>query len=116
MTPTLRIIRGDDTTLITTVLDTDGTAKDITGYTVYFTAKPIPDTDVTDAEAVITKKVTSLADPTNGIVHIVLSAADTTVTPGKYSYDYQLKDPSGKITSTIKSVMEVIADITRRVT
>lgn len=116
MTPTLRLIRGDDTTLITTVLEADGTAKDITGYTVYFTAKPEPDADVTDDAAVITKKITSLADPTNGIVHVTLSAADTTVEPRRYIYDYQLKDPTGKITSTIKSVMEVIADITRRAT
>lgn len=105
------IIRGD-TTAITFTL----TGYDLTGSTVFFTAKPALTDDAADANAVITKEVTSHSDPTNGITIIDLDSTDTDVTPGTYYYDVQIKDSSGTITSIPARKLTIYADVTRRTT
>lgn len=112
----LTIIRGDTTNITLTLTDQDGDPIDLTGATVFFTAKPDFDNDVTDADAVITKEVSSHTDPTNGITVIPLTASDTDITPGIYHYDVQVKDTGGSIFSLPARQLKVIEDVTRRTT
>lgn len=113
--PDIELIRGDSASIGFTITD-DGTAVDLTGSTVFFTAKPTLDADATDAAAVISVEVTSHTDPTNGITSIPLTASDTNVTPGEYFYDVQVKKADNSIISIKYRKLEVVADVTRRTT
>ena len=75
-----------------------GVAIDLTGATVYFTAKVAESDLITDdLNAVIKKDVTTHVDEfgvpsaTRGISTILLTPTLTTVTPGKYNYDITVK-------------------------
>ena len=69
----------------------DGVYKDITGWTVYFSCKK-KKTD-SDANAKITKTITSHSDPTNGTTLITLDASDTaSLTAGNYYFTMDWKD------------------------
>lgn len=103
----LFIIRGDSLNIPFTV------NMDITGATVFFTAKAALDNDVADTSAVISVEVTSHDDPANGSTTIPLSTSDTNVTPGEYFYDIQIKIGS-EITSIPVRKLIVYADVTRR--
>lgn len=103
----ISLIRGDDATITVTFADTD-----LTGATVYFTVKS--SLDDADADAVISKDITSHSDPTNGETQIALSSSDTADLAGKYYWDLQLKDSGGVITSTRYGVMNVDKDVTIR--
>lgn len=108
--PDLFIIRGDTVTIDVIF------PMDITGATVFFTAKPIADLnadDPTDTEAVISVSTTNHVDAPNGHTQIVLSSTDTDVTPAKYYYDLQVKIGS-EITSIAARMLQVYGDITRR--
>ena len=82
----------------------DKVAKDITGWTIYVTAK----TKMEDADsiAVINKTITSLTNPTSGKTLIEFTADDTDLAPKNYWYaiDYKTDDGdegtlfSGKLT------------------
>src|SRR5687768_6478528 len=108
----LEIKRGDDVSFEMTFREEDGTAYDITGMTVFFTMKrKFSDAD---ADALISKTVTSHSDPTAGETTVALSNSDTTVTPGKYPYDLQIKDGDGKIQSTSTAYITILPDVTQR--
>lgn len=107
--PDIQIIRGD-----TSDINFEVEGIDLTGTTVFFTAKAVIDADVTDSAAAIAVEVTSHTDPTNGITVIPLSSTDTDVTPGIYFYDIQIKRGASTITSIRYRKLEVFADITRR--
>ncbi len=109
--PDLFIIRGDSASIDFAIAGTD-----LTGATVYFTAKPALTDDATDTSAVITKEVTSHTDPTNGKTVIDLDPSDTNVTPGIYYYDIQVKKASGAIVSIPARKLRIWADVTRRTT
>jgi hypothetical protein len=110
---TISVIRGDDVTLNATFKDENGTAINITGYTVFFTVKNNY-TSTTDDNALISKTVTSHSDPTNGQTTITLSNTDTNLDEGNYFYDFQTKDGSNKISSTSRGTFTVSLDVTRR--
>lgn len=104
------LVRGDSSSINFTLQ-----GYDLTGATVYFTAKPtIANGDDEDATAVISTQVTEHTDPTNGITVIPLSATLTNVAPGTYFYDIQIKMASGTIISIPVRVLKVFGDITRR--
>ncbi len=67
-------------------------AKDITGWTIYFTCKE----NMIDADdnAKIKKDITSHSDPTNGKTLIELTITDTNLI-GSYHYDIKYKDDEG---------------------
>ena len=103
----LYLIRGDSQSINFSV------NMDITGYTLFFTAKSALPTGNDDSDAVIEVEVTEHTDPTNGITVIPLSATDTNITPGTYYYDIQLvKD--GNVISIPPRKLIVGYDITRR--
>lgn len=108
-----KIYRGDTVTRQLTFQNEDGTPMDITGATVFFTAKTAADDDVTDSAA-IKKDITSHDNAVAGLSTLILTPAETTVTPGKYTYDFQLKTASGNIITYSGGKIEILADITRR--
>lgn len=68
----------------------NGQAEDITGWTVYFTAKTsMKDSDV---NAKISKKVTTHSNGSSGIALIELDESDTDIDVGNYYYDISYKD------------------------
>lgn len=109
----ITLIRGDNSS-IGFELTQDSTAVDLTGATVFFTAKPTLANESDDASAVIHVEVTDHTDPTNGKTSIPLSASDTNITPGTYYYDVQVKTAAGNIISIPARRLEVVADVTRR--
>lgn len=111
----IELIRGDSRTITIPITNPDGTAKNLTGCTVYFTVNATKE-PVSDASAVIAKSTTSFASPTTGIATISLTNADTqNITPGSYYYDVQLKDASGNISSEEQDRCVVKPDTTRSV-
>ncbi len=108
-------IRGDSHT-INLAITNGGTAVNLTGYTVFFTVNA-SEAPADDTSAVIQKTVTSHSAPTLGQTIISLAPADTSsLTPGTFWYDIQLKDPSGNVTSFDKDKFILVSDITRRTT
>ena len=107
--PDLFIIRGDSASINFTMAGTD-----LTGGTVFFTAKAVVDDAVDDAAAAITKEVTEHTDPATGTTVIELSPTDTNVAPGIYFYDIQVKTAGGKITSIPTRKLRIWSDVTRR--
>lgn len=88
----ITVKRGNTLPIDLTITDATGTPVDLTGATVYFTAKTAEsDTDATDTNASIKKDVTDHTDPTAGETTILLDADDTTVNPGNYFYDITVK-------------------------
>lgn len=114
----LSIIRGDDKTVTVTFTDSNGSVINITGYTVFFTVKRKENlNDSDDTNALISKTVISHSSPTQGQTQIVFDSEDTSsIDPGIYYYDLQVKKPSGDIESSSSDEFEIIADVTRRVT
>ena len=105
----LNILRGDSYSISVNM------GMDLTGTTVFFTAKPALTDDATDTTAVISVEVTSHDDAANGVTTIALSPTDTNVAPGEYYYDIQVKNGSD-ITSIAPRKLKVFADVTRRTT
>jgi len=113
--PDIFLIRGD-TSSIDFQLTEDGVPVDITGATVFLTAKPTVANEATDATAVMEVEVAAgdLTDPTQGKTTIPLSASDTDCEPGDYFYDIQVKKSSGAIVSIPARKLRISGDITRR--
>ena len=76
--------RGDDVTLSLTFKDSAGVAINITAYTVYLLVKR--NKYDADAQAVLSKTVTSHTAPTLGQTQIALTNAETAVLNGSYYY------------------------------
>lgn len=103
--------RGDSWSKSLTFSDANG-AVDITGWTIFFTLKESPSDD--DANALITKDVTSHTDPTNGTTAIELDPTDLDIESGRYHYDMQYKDSGGNVETFLKGQFTVLTDVTRR--
>ena len=112
MTERINIIRRDDVTLTVTITDEQGTPLNLTGATVYFTVKA-KKTD-TDAQALITKEVTSHVNPTAGITEVELTDVDTDIESRSYFFDVQVKTSDDKIRSLSYGLIRVNQDITIR--
>lgn len=106
--PDIELIRGDSATI-----DFNLAGTDLTGATVFFTAKPTISNGADDSDAVISVEVTDHTDPENGTTVIPLSSTDTNVTPGTYYYDIQVKNGTN-ITSIPVRKLIVYGDVTRR--
>jgi hypothetical protein len=83
----------------------DGQAINITGYTVYFTAKEkIEDAD---SAAKINKKITEHSNPSIGETIITLSSTDMDIPVGHYLYAVDYKDDSGNDKFVVDGRLEV---------
>ena len=103
--------RGDSGRLDVTVTQSDGTAYNLTGATLFLTVKNA----LTDADsaAVIRKEVTAHDDATAGESHFDLLTTDN-ATAGTRYYDVQLKDSANKIFTLFGGLWKVLADLTVR--
>ncbi|MDX1371743.1 MAG: hypothetical protein R3321_04700 [Nitrososphaeraceae archaeon] len=66
---------------------------DITGWTIYFTAKEKMEDP--DSSAIIKKDITAHLDPERGKTLIELEPVDTNITPKSYYYDIKFVDDTG---------------------
>jgi hypothetical protein len=109
--PDLTWTRGDSGRLDVTVKESDGTAYDLTGATLFLTVKNA----LTDADsaAVIRKEVTSHDDAEAGESHFDLLTTDN-ATAGTRFYDVQLKTSDAKIYTLFGGLWKVLADVTAR--
>jgi hypothetical protein len=87
----LEIIRAT-TKIYELVFTKNGTAQDISNWTIYFTVK-LKMSDL-DSEALIAKVITSHSEPTNGKTLITLDITDTNIPTGNYYYSIDYKDTS----------------------
>ena len=103
--------RGDSGRLDVSVTQSDGTAYNLTGATLFLTVKNA----LTDADsaAVIRKEVTTHDDPEEGESHFDLLTTDN-ATAGTRYYDVQLKDSANKIFTLFGGLWKVLADVTVR--
>jgi hypothetical protein len=103
--------RGDSGRLDVTVTQSDGAAYDLTGCTLFLTAK----NSLTDADsaAVIRKEVTTHDAPESGESHFEILTTDN-ATAGVRFYDVQLKDSDNKIFTLFGGLWRVLADVTVR--
>lgn len=103
--------RGDSGRLDVTVKDTNGTAYNLTGATLFLTVKNA----LTDADsaAVIRKEVTSHDNAAGGLSHFDLATTDN-ATAGTRYYDVQLKDSTNKIYTLFGGLWKVLSDVTTR--
>jgi len=109
----LYIKRGDTKSYTLKFRDEDGNAVDITGWTIFFTAKNKID-DVDD-DAVIKKTITDHTDPTDGETQITLTSTDTAAV-ASLVYDIQYKTSGGQIKTVIEGFLEISKDVTIRTT
>jgi hypothetical protein len=109
--PDLTWTRGDSGRLDVTVTQSDGTAYNLTGATLFLTVKNA----LTDADsaAVIRKEVTVHDDATEGESHFDLLTTDN-ATNGRRFYDVQLKDSAAKIFTLFGGLWTVTQDVTTR--
>lgn len=134
-----QVIRGDTKRWSIALVKADGSALDLTGHTVWFTAKTVISNDPTDSDAIIQHKividgsgdvvssdgfevggihpVTEAIATTveEGVLTQTLSPADSTlIAKGNYVYDLQVKTPTGDVyTPILAQTLTVIDDVTR---
>lgn len=108
----IEVFRGDDWSMKLTFADENGTALNITGWTIFFTLKK-KKTD-TDADAVLQKNVTP-ESPTTGVCTVVLTNTETLNLLGLYYYDFQYKDDDGVVQTITSGGLTFVTDITRRI-
>lgn len=108
----LEIKRGDTWSRTLEFEDSNGARINITGWTIFFTAKVKADDP--DASAVISKTITTLSNPTNGEAEIVLSYSDTNLTIGQYLFDIQVKTAANEIITVLEGIITITKDITVR--
>lgn len=112
MLPTLGIIecyRGDGLARTIAVTDADGAAKDISDWTIRFTAK-VKDTDA-DADAVITAEAT-IVDGAAGSALLSVTGAETDIAPGTYVCDLEFTPLAGQ-PMTAKGLLRIVQDVRR---
>lgn len=112
MATTINIKRGNPYDATITVTNASGTAYDLTGKTIFFTVKKATDTGADDAGAVITKDITTHTNASGGVTTLNLTATQTNIVPGDYSWDLRIYEGSPLVqlntTSGACNILEVI--------
>ena len=111
----ITINRGDAPDIpVEITYESDGSAYNLTGKTVFFTVKNIGDTAANDDAALITKDIISHSAPTLGQTTISLTADNTNLAPGVYKYDIQIEGSDNKPISINQDKFIVNDDVTKR--
>lgn len=111
-----KMTRGDSRTIITPLADAAGDPIDLTGCTVWFTAKAL----YTDADASATfQKSTAdgitVVDEDTGVIQVDIDPEDTEDLDGvrtRLVYDIQVKDATGKVSTPQSGKLIVYPDVT----
>lgn len=113
----ITLTRGDSRTLSITVLDSDGSAADLTGASIWWTAKR--DINDADADAIISKTVGSGITVTNaagGLATVTIAPDDWTDAEDSdkhYVWDLQVKSDTGTVTTVASGRIIITPDVTR---
>lgn len=114
MSDKLELIRGDDQVITLTFVDENDDPVNLTGSTVFFTAKKNR-TDA-DTSAIIKIEQATHISPLEGKTEITITnAISEALAIGDYFWDAQIKFPTGLIRSINSDILTVVPDITRRV-
>lgn len=109
---TIEIIKRDTQVWTVKFTDENGSPIDLTGATVWFTAKKYNKLSIdNDINKVIQKVITTHTNPTAWITTIELSSTDTDIAAGEYWYDIQLTN-AWSVQSIKKWILQVIQDVT----
>lgn len=115
MATRIEMPRGDTRTLSFTITE-NGSAKNITGATIYFTVRNKLDDATSDSDAVLQKSQSSHSDAANGLSSITINPSDTnTLTPKSYVYDISLIESGGAVTSSDTGTFVLERDVTRTI-
>jgi hypothetical protein len=111
----LKIIKGTTFAFDIELTDENNLPVDLTGATIYFTAKENISDD--DDDAVIKKDITDITNPTTGKATITLTAADTNITVGQYVYDIVIKNSVNEIYVVTPEgcLLTIVSKVTQRV-
>lgn len=102
--------RGDSSAYTLTFTQSNGSAYNITGWTITFTLKT--SYDLPDSQKTFQKIVSVHTDPTHGISTLSLAPADTQLLPSR-NYDYDIVVNTGTDTYTIlKGKFDLQYDVT----
>lgn len=108
--------RKTDFTITFNYLNSDNTARPLTGHTVLFTVKDVPyDDDADDSTALIAKTVTSHTNAAGGITEIALTDDDTNLTPMQYFYDIVVVESSGERYRAKRGRFEIVSGVGNRI-
>lgn len=108
----IQVTKEDTKAIVYTLQDSSGNAIDITNYIIWFTVKNTPDESDADATIQVKNEVGDHSDPTNGQTTFNITSTQNNIDAGDYSYDIQMKDGSGNITTTVKGTYRVLEQIT----
>lgn len=93
----------------------DGEPRSLVGATLRFTVKATEwDSDADDSTALIRKDITEHTDAAAGESEIILTPADTDVTPGKYYWDIRVEESTGEIYKVAEGRLKVDGSPTNR--
>jgi hypothetical protein len=106
------IIEGDDKSYSLTIRDAQGNPLDITGWTVFVTVKE--DTSDSDADALISKDITSHDEPKNGKTSFSFTSSETDGITGTKEFDVQTKDTANDISTVLRGEVTFKSDVTNR--
>lgn len=98
----------------TTLTRTMHVDRDLTGATVYFTAKKRPDAILDDSSAIIRKDIVEHVDAANGDTVLNLTVDDTNVAPGRYKADFRIVFADGSVMQTDVFPLQIIDGVTNR--
>ena len=104
--------RGDSGRLDVVVKQSDGTAYNLTGATLFLTVKTLL-TDSDSLAGVIRKEVTAHDNAAGGLSHFAITTADNATAATRF-YDVQLKDSTGSVYTLFGGLWKVLADVTTR--
>lgn len=105
----LAIYQGDDWAAMVSVLNSDGSIPDLTGYTAQAQIRQGP----ADQSWVIQAELLCVVVPLNQISLSLTSAQTTLLTEPQYQWDLQLTAPDGLITTIMAGQVQVAAEVTR---
>jgi hypothetical protein len=108
----LTITRGDTKIYTLRFVNKNNQPIDITGWKIYFTVKS--DLCKPDDDAVIKKDIVVHTNPLNGETQISLSSTDTSVDPGNYLYDIQIKTATDEVYTICQNGLTIAQDVTQR--
>jgi hypothetical protein len=113
MGPNLTLNRRDHKTYTLAFKDENGDYIDISGWSIFFTAKT--NKLDTDDEAKIRKDVdVSSGQGPTGRVSFTLTPSETDIEAGTLYYDIQIKKPDGTILTPLIGLLSIVQDVTIR--
>lgn len=100
----LSITKGDTSKLTISVKDSDGVVFDLDGYTMTFTAKKNPESEVAITSTAV------ISDASSGVGVITLLPTDTKIDSGEYRYDVEITNGGSDTYTVVKNSLLTITD------